>query len=260
MRYWIKLYTEILSDPKIGRLSDRQFRTCISLFALAGVVDQGGIVGTLTDIAWRFHMAPGTLTKDLATLADVGIVEERDGQWIVRKWAERQAKAPSDQPDQVLKRVHEHRERKRNETVTALHDERNDTQRQRQSTDTETEKNREETETETEVVTPRDPAWAQAVTTFENEISLVSGTIAPDMLDMWALLQANNTPAWWTQAIAVAVANNRRSWSYVRGILSGCLAEGHPPMRGANGTGKKARQTGTTTIMLPDGTVTEAKL
>lgn len=32
MKSWIKLYTEILNDPKMGRLTDRQYRTCINLF------------------------------------------------------------------------------------------------------------------------------------------------------------------------------------------------------------------------------------
>jgi hypothetical protein len=34
MKTWIKLYTEILQDPKMGRLTDRQYRTCVNLFLL----------------------------------------------------------------------------------------------------------------------------------------------------------------------------------------------------------------------------------
>ena len=41
-RYWIKLYHEILEDPKMGRLSDRQFRRVIELFLLAGDCEMDG--------------------------------------------------------------------------------------------------------------------------------------------------------------------------------------------------------------------------
>lgn len=35
-KYWIKLYHEILHDPKMGRLPDNLWRRCIELFLLAG--------------------------------------------------------------------------------------------------------------------------------------------------------------------------------------------------------------------------------
>lgn len=130
MRYWIKLYTEIVHDPKMGRLTDRQFRTCINLFAMAGEIDREGELPELDDMAWQLRMNPEDLTADLVALAAVNIVAEDDGIWTISKWAERQAKAPSAAPDKVLQRVHEHRERKRNDTtlsrnedVTTLHHE-----------------------------------------------------------------------------------------------------------------------------------------
>jgi hypothetical protein len=118
MRYWIKLYTEIISDPKMGRLSDRQFRTCINLFALAGEVDHEGALPPLADMAWHLRMSDETLSDDLQELANVGIVElDDDDCWRVRKWQDRQAKPPSAAPDKILQRVHEHRARQRNETT-----------------------------------------------------------------------------------------------------------------------------------------------
>jgi hypothetical protein len=94
-------------------------------------------------------------------------------------------------------------------------------------TETETETDT-ETETGTSVVIP-DKAYSQALKAFENDISLLSGSLAEDMADMWDLLTANGTPDWWYKAIEVAVGANARSWRYMRGVLTKCLQEGHPP-------------------------------
>jgi hypothetical protein len=123
MRYWIKLYTEILKDPKMGRLTDRQFRTCINLFALAGEYDQEGALPSIADMSWTLRMDEAELLDNLNELAKVGIVRCINDTWLVCKWQERQAKAPSAAPDKVLQRVHEHRQRQRNESVTTLQDE-----------------------------------------------------------------------------------------------------------------------------------------
>lgn len=235
MRYWIKLYTEIVHDPKMGRLTDRQFRTCINLFAMAGALDREGALPALDDMAWQLHMGTDALLDDLRALASVNIVTDEDGVWTICKWAERQAKAPSAAPDKVLQRVHEHRDRQRNEaqnqrneSVTTLH-----LEVKRDVTPPETETDKEtETDSETEkttapvvVVSP----YGMAIRNFENEIGLVSGSYADDMKDMWALLESAGTTGWWDKSIKLAVEANKRSWSYMRGILSNCLQEGHAP-------------------------------
>ena len=121
MRYWIKLWTEIVNDPKMGRLSDRQFRTCINLFAIAGIIDRDGELPSQSDIAWQMRVASADLGDDLAALSEVGIIENRNGVLVVRKWQQRNSQAPSSAPPRVLQRVHEYRERQRNEPVTTLH-------------------------------------------------------------------------------------------------------------------------------------------
>ena len=40
-KFWIKLYHEILDDPKMGRMPDRLWRRTIELFLLAGELDGG---------------------------------------------------------------------------------------------------------------------------------------------------------------------------------------------------------------------------
>lgn len=88
--YWIKLYHEILHDPKMGRLSDRLWRRTIELFLMAG---QNGGDGELPDIgsmAWTLRTTDGELTDELEQLQELDIVELRDGLWFVIHFAERQ--------------------------------------------------------------------------------------------------------------------------------------------------------------------------
>ena len=74
---WIKLYHEILSDSKMGRMNDHLFRRTIELFLLAGQEGKDGILPDIDGIAWSLH----TTTKDIQTtinsLIKLNIVEER---------------------------------------------------------------------------------------------------------------------------------------------------------------------------------------
>jgi len=90
-KYWIKLYHEILDDPKMGRLPDRLFRITIECFLLAGEMDQDGLLPPLQDIAWRLRTNAEQLETDFVALSDVGILSLVDKSWIVTKFAERQA-------------------------------------------------------------------------------------------------------------------------------------------------------------------------
>jgi hypothetical protein len=40
--FWIKLYLEILDDPKMGALSDRLYRRAIEMFLMAGELENKG--------------------------------------------------------------------------------------------------------------------------------------------------------------------------------------------------------------------------
>lgn len=90
-KYWIKLYHEILDDPKMGKLPDRLYRRTIECFLLAGDFDQGGFLPPLEDIAWRLHLDAEQLETDLIELQRIGLLDVIDGRWFVAKFAERQA-------------------------------------------------------------------------------------------------------------------------------------------------------------------------
>lgn len=105
--YWIKLYHEILDDPKMERLSDHLYRRCMEMFLLAGKTDKGGELPPVEDMAWSFRTTDAAMTEDLQGLAKVGIVMLKVNTWIVTKFAERQA------PVEGKERVSRFRERKR---------------------------------------------------------------------------------------------------------------------------------------------------
>jgi hypothetical protein len=120
MREWIKLYTEIANDRKMCQLTDRQFRVCINLFALAGFVDDGGILPPLDDMAFQLRMTEQDLLDDLQALTRANIVIEDHAVWMLAHWIERQSKPPSDSPEAILERVRKHRAKLRNASVTPL--------------------------------------------------------------------------------------------------------------------------------------------
>ena len=112
MRTWIKLYTEILNDPKMGRLSDSEYRTCINLFLLAGHIDHDGELGNTAEVAWALRMSEEVVERDMLGLSALGIVTRRlDGAWYVTKYADRQSRAPSAEPGAVRERVQKYREK-----------------------------------------------------------------------------------------------------------------------------------------------------
>jgi len=90
-KYWIKLYHEVLDDPKMGTMTDRLWRRSIELFLLAGDFGEDGALPPLRDMAYRLRVSEEMLESDLVELAREGIVAQIEGQWIVEKFQERQS-------------------------------------------------------------------------------------------------------------------------------------------------------------------------
>lgn len=89
-KYWLKLYHEMLDDPKIGRLGDRLCWRMIQCFLAAGELDEEGWLQSTEDLAWRLRMSAEELESDLIELQRVGVVQLREGRWYVVNFAERQ--------------------------------------------------------------------------------------------------------------------------------------------------------------------------
>ena len=110
-KYWIKLYHEILDDPKMARLSDRHYRRLIELFLLAGEVDDEGRLPPIEDMAWKLRLDVDELTNDLFDLEKLEFLHElAAGEWYVTNFAKRQSPVPGKE------RVARFRERKQKDS------------------------------------------------------------------------------------------------------------------------------------------------
>lgn len=90
-RYWIKLYLEILDDPKMGMLPADLWRFTVELFLLAGEINCNGTLQHVTQISWRLRYTVTQVETWLKELEKVSIVEETENGWIVSHFEARQA-------------------------------------------------------------------------------------------------------------------------------------------------------------------------
>jgi hypothetical protein len=90
MRHWIRLNTNILDDPKMGRLPDRLWRRAIELLLLAGQADQDGLLPEVTIAAWALRIEVSELEEQLAKLEGVGIVRRTQHGWMISDFTETQ--------------------------------------------------------------------------------------------------------------------------------------------------------------------------
>ena len=107
---WIKLYIEVLNDPKMGCLPDNLWRKVIELFLLAGEYDTDGSLPALRDVSWRLRITEAELLDAYRALAELGILHESADGWIVTHFADRQKAMTNAQ------RMHAYRERKKSVT------------------------------------------------------------------------------------------------------------------------------------------------
>ena len=71
---WIKLYHEILSDPKMGMMSDKLFRRTIEFFLIAGKEDRDGELPAADDIAWILRISKKEVQKTIEELVRLNII------------------------------------------------------------------------------------------------------------------------------------------------------------------------------------------
>lgn len=89
---WFRLYGDMPSDPKIGTLTDGEFRTWIELLCAASKTEQSGDTGLNADtIDWALRRdvtvtLPRLLERELVTVGD-------NGNYFIRAWEKRQYKS-----------------------------------------------------------------------------------------------------------------------------------------------------------------------
>lgn len=117
MKTWVKLYTEINHDPKIGTLSWAHRGILSALFALCGEIEdmdadgnETGALDTPENLAWRLRCDQEELDGALAEFQARKIVHVADGVVYLTHYAARQARPPSAKREAVRRRVREWRE------------------------------------------------------------------------------------------------------------------------------------------------------
>lgn len=234
--YWIKLYDEILDDPKMGTLPDRLYRRVIELFLIAGRSNKGGEIPNAQSIAWLLRQPLAEIQQDLEHIAAVGIIQQTETGWLVTKFAERQSPIPD------VERKRHQRARDKREEYYGHEDVTQMSQNVRQITDTDTDTDT-DTEPEPEAEAPaarktaaaagRTPPKAQTspprpniFAVYEREIGLLTPAIGDELLE----IEREYPPGWFELAASEAARNNARKLSYVRAILQRWKAEGLNPL------------------------------
>ena len=105
--YWVKLYQEILDDPKIGRLRVSLKWRFVECLLVAGENGEDGLLPETADMAWRLRADAEMLETDLTELGAGGLLDMVDGRWRVTKFKTRQ------EPSKAALRMRRYRERKK---------------------------------------------------------------------------------------------------------------------------------------------------
>lgn len=94
-KYWIKLFHEILDDPKMGRLPCNLWRRFVECCLLAGEIQEDGYLPDLGTMSWRLRVDERTLDQELRGLAETGVLSLRqytpfETRWYVVNFFKRQ--------------------------------------------------------------------------------------------------------------------------------------------------------------------------
>lgn len=121
---WIKLYTEMLYDPKIGRLPDSIKWRFVSLLLLAGECDQDGALMTgdtpmtIDDIAWKMRVTREQCVTELESLVSSGLMVLDEDLYYLPKFSARQGRPQSEKRAEWRNRQAKRRESQGKSDVT----------------------------------------------------------------------------------------------------------------------------------------------
>ncbi|KUO77225.1 MAG: hypothetical protein APF81_08415 [Desulfosporosinus sp. BRH_c37] len=125
---WLKLHTEIRTDPKMQALSDLEFRTWINILCLSaeskvrGVICiDVGLAYPVEGIARALFISIEDFTSCINKFEKLRMIDvDQDGIITVTHFDDRQYEKPSDKPEEVAKRVSKCRSKKSNADVTPV--------------------------------------------------------------------------------------------------------------------------------------------
>lgn len=198
--YWIKLYHDILDDPKMAVLPDNLWRRIIELFLFAGKLYKDGNLPDTKQIAWCLRRNENDLETELQQIVTTGIIVKSETGWFIPKFKLRQDPMTGAERTKKFRETKQHQQY--NGDVTEL--KRNVTQitdNRLQITD-----NRSDTE-----ALPMKNNYLF----YEQEI----GHMTPYTADFIDLYEKELSPEWVTEAIQGAVDHNARTNAYIKKIL-----------------------------------------
>jgi DnaD/phage-associated family protein len=223
---WIKLYHEMLDDPKMGQLDDHLCWIAVRLFLIAGRTDRTGELPSERDMAWTLRISEAQVRTDLEALQVVDIVQWTGTVWMVTHFAERQAATSGAQ------RVSEFRKRQRanSEQLDDQNDNAAVTKRYNSCNDVTLQPVRESSSTSTLNINTK-----SVFLLYEQEI----GTITKAIGEKLAEAEKEYPSDWFERAFQEAALHNARTWAYVSAILKRWKTEGFDTKRTKGGNGKQ---------------------
>ena len=123
---WLKLYTEIRTDPKMQALSDLEFRAWVNILCLSaeskvrGVICiEEGLAYPIEGLARTLFISTEELTSCFNKFQKLRMIDvDQSGIITIIHFDDRQYDKPSDKPEEVAKRASKHRVTKSNAKVT----------------------------------------------------------------------------------------------------------------------------------------------
>jgi len=219
--YWMKLWFDILRDPKMGMLPDRLWRRVIELFLIAGQRGEEGLLPDVPEIAWQLNRSAQSITNDLEKIRKTGIVDINvDGVWYVTNFKKR------NEPVDSAKRIKDFRQRERyekgNVDVTEVKRECNATVTNRYQEEQKNRRTEEQIKDTTTGTTFSDVAKA-----YEDVCGVLNSVTA----DKLKLAYSEYEPSWIMDALKETAVQNKRSWAYTEAILKRWQKEGRNSKR-----------------------------
>lgn len=115
MTRWFRFYDEVVSDPKVQRLSGDKFKAWVNLLCLASKND--GFLPSLSDMAFALRWSEGKVAAIIGEFCETKLLDTDESgaraRYSPHNWNGRQFKS-----DVSNDRVKRHRERHRNVTST----------------------------------------------------------------------------------------------------------------------------------------------
>ena len=93
---WLRLYTEILNDPKVQRLPGDVFKTWVNLLCIAKEADHDGRLPSVDDVAFKLRLSTEALLPVLNNLLAADLIREEGGAYLIHGWDRRQYASDSD--------------------------------------------------------------------------------------------------------------------------------------------------------------------